>query len=192
MTASAFFWYETGRLECRAWFPAQPSLADRGSRDGVGDRYCQMAERGELSTLGNGLTVPIDSWLSETMRHVEGENVVALLADRYKAAEFQESLARCGIRCPIQWRGFGWKDGAEDVERAKRMILDGKVKSAPSLLLRSGFRDAVVVRDPAGNAKLAKGRSLGKIDSVAASILAIAEGARRQARPVKKLRYAWN
>ncbi len=36
MTAAAFYWPATGRLECFGWFPASPSLLDRGAADGVG------------------------------------------------------------------------------------------------------------------------------------------------------------
>jgi phage terminase large subunit-like protein len=53
------------------------------------------------------------------------------------------------------------------------------VKTAPSLLLRSAFADAVTLRDPANNLKLAKARSTGRIDAAAATVLAVrAEGAR--------------
>jgi hypothetical protein len=30
MTAAAFYWPETGRLECLGWFPSKPSLLHRG------------------------------------------------------------------------------------------------------------------------------------------------------------------
>ncbi len=46
------YWPETGRLECFAAFPAEPSLADRGLRDGVGRLYSECSRRGELLTLG--------------------------------------------------------------------------------------------------------------------------------------------
>ena len=60
------------------------------------------------------------------------------------------------------------------------------MKAAPSLLLRSAFADAVVLRDPANNLKLAKARSTGRIDAAAATVLAVAEGARMTQRPAKK------
>ncbi|MCB1888460.1 MAG: hypothetical protein KDH20_12710, partial [Rhodocyclaceae bacterium] len=48
MSAAAYFWPETHRLEVKAWFPGAPSLLHRGQADGVGDRYCVMQDRGEL------------------------------------------------------------------------------------------------------------------------------------------------
>jgi phage terminase large subunit-like protein len=141
MTAAAFYWPESGRLECHAWFPGKPSLLDRGQGDGVGRRYVEMQSRGELSTLGDQ-TVPVTAWLSEVMHRIEGETVGAIVADRYKQSEIGEAIDKAGIRAPIVWRGFGFKDSNEDVERFRRAVFDGRVHSAPSLLLRSAFEEA--------------------------------------------------
>ncbi|MFP3345423.1 hypothetical protein R0J87_23355, partial [Halomonas sp. SIMBA_159] len=71
MTAAAFYWPETGRLECLGTFPSMPSLLDRGQADGVAGRYVAMHERGELTVLGDK-TVPVAPWLAEVIRNVEG------------------------------------------------------------------------------------------------------------------------
>lgn len=189
MTAAAFYWPETGRLEVLGTFPSRPSLLHRGQADGVNDRYVEMERRGELSVLGDA-TVPVAAWLAEVMRHIEGQPVAAILADRFKQAEVGEALDRAGIRAPVIWRGMGFRDGGEDCERFRRACFDGKVKTSPSLLLRSAFADAVTLRDPANNLKLAKARSTGRIDAASAAVLAVAEGARMTARPARKARGA--
>lgn len=189
MSAAAFYWPHTGRLECLGWFPSRPSLLDRGQADGVGSRYVEMSNRRELSTLGDA-TVPVAAWLGEVVRHIEGESISALVADRYKQSELGEAMDRSGVRCPVVWRGMGFRDGSEDIERFKRAAFDGHVKAAPSLLLRSAFADAVTLRDPANNVKLAKARSAGRIDAAAATVLAVAEGARQSNRSVRKSRTA--
>jgi phage terminase large subunit-like protein len=164
-----------------------PNLADRGAADGVRDRYCEMASRGELSTLGVQ-TVPVAPWLSAAMRRVEGESIAAICADRYKRAEIAEAIDAARIRVPVIWRGFGFKDGNEDVQRFQRAVFDGLVKAEPSLLLRSAFGDCVCVRDISDNIKLARARSLGRIDAASSSVLAVAAGARMLAQPVRKAR----
>jgi len=189
MSAAAFYWPETGRLEVQGWFPSRPSLLDRGQADGVGDRYVHMQDRGELATLGDQ-TVPVAAWLGEVMRHVEGEAIAALTMDRYKQSELGEAIDKAGIRAPLVWRGQGFRDGGEDCERFRRACFDGRVRSKPSLLLRSAFADAVCLRDPANNLKLAKARSNGRIDAASASVLAVAEGARMVGRAAKKARAA--
>jgi phage terminase large subunit-like protein len=189
MTAAAFYWPETARLECHGTFPSKPDLLARGQADGVGNRYVEMADRRELSTLGDAV-VAICPWLIETLRHVTGLQIAAIVADRYKQSELGEAIDRAGIRAPIIWRGQGFRDGGEDCERFRRACFDGKVKAAPSLLLRSAFADAVCLRDPANNLKLAKARSNGRIDAAAASVLAVAEGARISGRPARTVRTA--
>jgi len=190
MTAAAFYWPETGRLECLGTFPSSPSLLDRGISDGVGNRYVEMRDRGELTVLGDK-TVPVAAWLIEAMRHIEGEAVAAIVMDRYKQSELGEALDRAGIRAPLCWRGQGFRDGGEDCERFRRAVFDGKVRARPSLLLRSAFADAVCLRDPANNLKLAKARSTGRIDAAAAAVLAVAEGARFAGRPKARPRVVW-
>ena len=100
-------------------------------------------------------------------------------------------MQRAGVTAPVGWRGMGFKDGGEDCERFRRAAFDGLVKSKPSLLLRSAFADTVTLRDPANNLKLAKARSKGRIDAAAATVLAVAEGARMAARPRSRTRIAW-
>lgn len=187
MTAATFYWPETARLEALGWFPTKPSLLDRGQRDGVSGRYGEMADRGELRTLG-AMTVPVASWLGEVLRHVAGETIAAVTADRFKAAELGEAMDKAGLKAPVIWRGMGFRDGSEDVDRFRRACFDGAVKARPSLLLRSAFGEAVCLRDPAGNLKLTKGRSLGRIDAASASVLAVAEGARIAARGARIVR----
>lgn len=188
MSAAAFYWPETGRLEVLGTFPGNPGLEDRGAADGVSGRYLEMHARGELSVMGEN-TVPAGMWLAAVVRRLDGSAPACICGDRFRHAEFTEAMQAAGLaRVPFIWRGFGWKDGSEDIERFRRAVFDGDVKVVPSLLLRSAFADAVTLIDPAGNAKLAKARSLGRIDAAAAAILAVAEGARRMARPTRTAR----
>lgn len=122
------------------------------------------------------------------MRRLDGWPITCMTADRYRQAEFEEALAAAQIRVPVVWRGQGFRDGGEDCERFRSAVFDGQVQVLPSLLLRSAFADAVTLSDPAGNMKLAKARSTGRIDAAAATVLAVAEGARRRARPVARVR----
>ena len=182
MSAAALYWPNTGRMETFGAFPTKPSLSDRGAKDGVSNRYVEMADRNELLTMGERV-VPAAGFLKAIMEHLDAWPITCFTADRYRQAEFEEAMAAASIRVPVVWRGQGFRDGAEDVERFRRAIFDGEVLSPPSLLLRSAFSEAVTISDAAGNAKLAKGRSTGRIDAAAAAILAVAEGARRKARP---------
>jgi phage terminase large subunit-like protein len=191
MSAAAYFWPDTGRLEAVGAFPSKPNLEARGEADAAGDLYVNMHQRKELDVLGER-TVPIGPWLASVLRRVEGEAIAAVVCDRFKQSEMIEGLEAAGSRAPVIWRGMGFKDGSEDVERLRRFVFDGKVHVAQSFLLRSAFGEAVVMIDPAGNAKPVKGRSMGRIDAACAVMLAVAEGSRIMGRPAQRAgRVAW-
>ncbi|NNC24223.1 terminase [Salinisphaera sp. USBA-960] len=190
MSAAVAYWPTTGRMEAMGAFPKTPSLLDRGQRDAVKDRYVEMYDRGELLTLGQKV-VPTDQFLAAVMEQLGDSSVACLTSDRYREAEFYEAMQSAGVRAPVVFRGMGFKDGSEDTERFRSAIFDGHVKVKPSLLLRSALADAVTLADVSNNQKLAKARSLGRIDAAAAAILAVAEGQRRQARPIPQSRAMW-
>ncbi|MBD2840770.1 terminase large subunit domain-containing protein [Erythrobacter rubeus] len=192
MSAAALYWPETGRLECVGAFPCKPGLADRGQADGVSGRYVEMADRGELVTMGDS-TVPVGRFLASVVQRLNGQAPAAICGDRFRHAEFLEALREAALdRVPFIWRGFGWKDGSEDIERTRRAVFEGEVRTVPSLLLRSAFADAITLVDPAGNHKLAAGRSTGRVDPVAATVVAVAQGQRMKRAPtISPARVHW-
>lgn len=190
MTAAAHFRPASGRLEVMGWLPDDPSLAVRGVSDGVVCKYQEMANRGELRVMP-GRTVPVAGWLAQVLAHVEGEQIATILADRFKQGEVQDGLSGAEYRGPVKWRGFGWRDGAEDIQRFQRSVYGRQVAAPRSLLLRAALSDSVCLSNPAGNLKLAKGHSTGRIDPAAAALLDVAKGQRMATRPVQKARMAW-
>lgn len=191
MSAVALYWPLTGRLEVQGAFPHKPSLADRGESDGVKDRYVRMHDRGELIVTGDS-TVQAGPWLRQVWADlVQDADVKAIVCDRYRQAELLDALTAAGIRAPVVFRGAGFRDGGQDVEGFRKAVFDGEVRTVPSLLMRSAAADALVVVDDAMNSKLTKARSLGRIDAISASILAVAQGQRMKAAPLRKARAAW-
>ena len=191
MTAAAFLWPETGRLEAFGAFGTMPTLEARGQADAVGDLYSIMHKRGELLLMGDR-TVPLAQFLQAMLSRVEGESVAAICADRFKQSEIADGLDAIGNRAPVIWRGMGFRDGGEDVERFRRAVFDKKVWTGTNYLLRHAMAEAAVQIDPAGNSKIVKGRSMGRIDAACAAVLAVAEGARIMGRPARKAgRLAW-
>jgi len=191
MSAAAYFWPASGRLECLSWLPSEPSLATRGMNDGVGARYVQMAERGELHLIG-ARSVPVKEWIVEVLANVEGQTVETIVADRFKQSDLADALDGAGYRGSVLWRGNGFVDGGTDVEQFRRLAHDAKISAPISLLLRSAFSDAVCKRDPSFNPKLDKVKSRGRIDAVSATVIATAAGYRSMMRPEPKpVRLIW-
>ena len=183
MSAIAAFWPGSGRLEARAYFPAVPSLKERGLKDGVGSLYGEMHKRGEL-IVTPGRAVDVGVMLKQALH--DWGTPFAIVADRYKEAELRAALD--GVHFPqaiFTPRGQGFKDGAEDVRIFRRAILDNKVFPVESLLLRAAFAEAVTVSDPSGNEKQAKNaqggrRMRARDDAASAAILAVSEGMRQR------------
>ena len=111
-----------------------------------------------------------------------------IVCDRWRDAELRDQLDAVGFpQAALSVRGMGFKDGGEDVRLFRRACLGGQVKPERSLLLRASMAEARVATDPAANAKLAKRtqggrRANARDDAVAAAILAVAEGIRRESK----------
>ena len=180
-SAIAAFWPQTGALSCLAAFPEQPSLEERGLRDGCGRLYRDCADRAELLTLGQRAT-DVGALLRAGMERFGKPDLV--VSDRWNEAELRDALDKAGVPpAALEVRGMGYRDGAEDVRQFRRACAEGKVAPSPSLLLRSAMAEARTVSDPAGNAKLCKGseggrRMRAKDDAAAAAILAVSAGVR--------------
>ena len=194
MSAIAAYWPEAGRLESVAAFPHEPSLAERGLRDGVGGLYQRCSERGELIVSGQR-AVALGGLLAEALDRFG--RPARIVADRWREAELRDALDAAGVPpAALEIRGQGFKDGAEDVRGFRRAVLEGRVTPGPSLLLRYAMSDARVTTDPAGNSKLAKSseggrRARARDDAAAAAILAVAAGTRQGAKPpVRRRRHA--
>ena len=192
-SAVAAYWPETGALAALAAFPNEPSLADRGLRDGVGNLYRECARRGELMQCG-GAAVDIEALLLAALDRFG--RPALLCSDRWREAELRDALDAASVpRAALEFRGQGFKDGAEDVRAFRRACAEDRVTPAPSLLLRSAMAEARTVSDPAGNAKLSKGSQGGRRlrardDAAAAAILAVSAGYRAPPRPRSRLRFA--
>ena len=192
-SAVAGFWPETGRLECLAAFPNEPSLAERGLRDGVGGLYAECARRVELLTLGQR-SVDVTALLGAALERLG--RPARVVADRWRESELRDALEATGVPpAAFEARGMGFKDGAEDVRAFRKACANGRVVPAPSLLLRSAMAEARTTSDPAGNAKLSKGSQGGRRlrahdDAAAAAILAVAAGVRRRVAPRRSMRHA--
>ena len=119
-----------------------------------------------------------------------------LVADRWRQGDMSEALDSASVPLAVlEFRGMGFRDGAEDVRGFRKACADRRVTPMPSLLLRSAMAEARTVSDPAGNAKLSKGSQGGRRlrardDAAAAAILAVAAGVRQPAQPAQRWRYA--
>ena len=174
MSALCCAWPSTGRVEAWGAFPDTPSLADRGTADGVGSLYLRMESRGELKTYAGRIT-PVGEFLKDCAARLAGERVLVAGADRFRKEEARQAIETAGLGWEMAWRGMGAAakaDGSHDVRAAQRAVLSRKLRTAQSLLLETAIKESVLRRDSSGNPALDKARKNARIDALSAFVIA--------------------
>ena len=136
MSAAVCFWPQTSRLESWAAFPDTPALDVRGSVDGVGRLYERAFEAGELVTYPGRIT-PCDAFFSSVVDSLQGSDVRAVGADRFRKAEAIGAFESANVPWRQVWRGTGASataDGSYDCRSFQRAIIERRVKFLPGLL----------------------------------------------------------
>lgn len=163
----------TGNWACRARFWMPGDLVDERARK---DRepYDLWARKGFLET-PPGKTIDY-GFVAESIREaVAGIDLRGLAFDRYKMALLTEAMALRGIAlgCEIVPWGQGFKDMTPAVQALEIELLNGTVRHGGHPVLTMCARNAVVKRDEAGNRKLDKAKSTGRIDGMVALAMAM-------------------
>ena len=134
LSAVSAYWPTSGRLASLCAFPSIPDLPERGLADGIGRLYVTAWERGEL-ILTPGHSTNIADLLTEALQRFGAPS--SIVCDRWREGELRDALKTAKVpRCPLEVRGMGYKDGAEDVRSFRRGVLEGAVAPVPSA--RSG------------------------------------------------------
>ena len=123
MSACSAYYVDTGFLSSFGVLPELPELSEKGTRDGVGSAYLTMARRGELLQLGRRVS-DVGAMLREALERWGPPALV--VADRFREGELRQELEAAQLPfCPLELRGMGWKDGAEDVRDFRAACLSG-------------------------------------------------------------------
>lgn len=157
------------------WTP-ETGLTDRAKRDRV--PYDVWARQGHLLTTP-GNTVDYD-FVAAFVLEMAGECDLTLAFDRWRMGTFKQSLARMGAsdefmaeRMKEFGQGFASISPALDLLEAD--MLNARIRHGGHPVLTMCAANAVVVQDAAGNRKLDKSKSTGRIDGMVA--LTMARGA---------------
>jgi len=157
------------------FFLPSDGLREKAMADKV--PYDIWADQGYLTLIDGPVIIP-----AVVARHVaeaaEEYDIQMLAYDRWRINDFQRELDIIGAQVPMAPFGQGFKDMAPAVDKLERLVAERKLLHGSNPIMNMCAANAVVERDPAGNRKMTKGKSAGKIDGLVA--LAMALGAESQ------------
>lgn len=161
------------------WLPAE-GLAERSRKDRV--PYDVWASQGYIETCP-GRSVSYDWVAARVVDVLRPLNVQRMAFDRWNWRHFQPCLERAGA--PASWLseeddavfarfGQGGVSMSPALRTLESRLLNGEIAHGGHPVLTMCMANAVVTKDPAGNRKLDKAKSSGRIDGAVS--LAMAAG----------------
>lgn len=152
------------------WTPAE-GIHDRAKRDRA--PYDVWNKQGFLRTTP-GATVDYEFVAQELYEILETINIDFIAYDRWRIDILQKELDRAGLELPlIEW-GQGFKDMSPALDALEGKILNGTLRHGNNPVLNMCASNAMVMMNPAGDRKLDKMKTSGRIDGTVA--LAMAAG----------------
>ena len=134
--------------------------------------YDLWADQGFLTLIDGPVIVP--AVVARAVAEAAERYQLQMLAyDRWRIHDFQRELDAIGAAIPMAPFGQGFKDMAPAVDKLERLVAERKLRHGGNPLLNMCAANAVVERDPAGNRKLTKAKSVGKIDGLVALAMAL-------------------
>lgn len=172
LTALCLVHKQEDRWHCHSYFwTPEEGLLERAKRDRVA--YDVWAREGWLRTTP-GATVDYEFVAAEIADIIGGEHVGAIAYDRWRIDLLKKEFDRIGYHLPLVPHGQGYKDMSPALDSCESELLNGRLCHGGHPVLTMCAANAVVQSDPAGNRKLAKDKSNGRIDGMVALAMAIA------------------
>lgn len=174
LTALAAFFPDSGDLLAWFWAPAD-RLEDAERRDHV--PYRLWVRQGFLETTP-GKAIDKSFVVHRLGEVVSDYKVEACAFDRWGINEVKRLIADEGIRIEMVEWGQGWRDSAPALNAIETAVLQKTLRHPAHPVLDWCVSNAVALTDAAGNRKLAKDRSIGRIDGLVAASMAVGLAAR--------------
>jgi phage terminase large subunit-like protein len=152
------------------FFLPSDGLRDKAKAEKV--PYDVWADKGYLDTIDGPVIVPaiVARAVAEAS---ERYNIKMLAYDRWRIHDFQRELDTIGVQIPMAPFGQGFKDMAPAVDKLEQLVAERKLAHGGHPIMNMCAANAVAERDPAGNRKLNKAKSVGKIDGLVALTMAL-------------------
>lgn len=160
-------------IQSEFWLP-EFGIKEKAQQDRV--PYDIWAEQGHL-TLTPGKSIEYE-WVAHRLREVFDKHEVRGIAfDRWGMKHLEPWLTKAGFVeheiAKFMPYGQGFRDISPALRELESLLLNEKMKHGMHPVLRMCAANAVVQQDPAGNRKLAKDKSSGRIDGMVALAMAV-------------------
>jgi phage terminase large subunit-like protein len=151
------------------WLPAD-TLWEAENRDK--QPYAVWAQKGQLLTCPGRTLGP--RAVAIKIAELHGRyNIRALAYDRWRIADLEREMSAIGCGVELVPFGQGFKDIAPAVDVLERLVEEGKLLHNNHPVLQMASSNAKVELDAAGNRKISKKRSTGRVDPLIALTMAL-------------------
>ncbi len=189
LTALVLFFPDSGAVLSWFWLPGD-GLREKAEKDRV--PYVQWAKEGYLQTFP-GKAVDRHAVAVQVAEIATLYDVQAVGFDRWRFADLQKILSDEGITVRFEPHGQGYKDFSPSIEEFERLLLEERFRHGGNPVLRWNAANAVALTDPAGNRKLDKAKSTGRIDGLVSLVMACGMFAKlREERPLAAKDFSGN
>ena len=160
------------------WLP-DDDLQERADTDRV--PYVRWRDDGKLLTIPGRTIDP--KVVALKIAELHGEyGIEALAYDRWRIEDLRRELDAIGCDVLLVPHGQGYRDMSPSLDALERIVFEALLRHGAHPVLAMCASNAKASRDPAGNRKLDKERSTGRIDGLVA--LTMAMGAAHRFAPV--------
>lgn len=160
-----------GETHVRAeFFVPADGLVDRSLRDRV--PYDVWTRQG-LITATPGASVDYEYVAKRLCELCDDYDVEEIAFDRWRIDVLKAELVRLNVELPLIPHGQGFKDMSPAIDVLEGELLNGRLRHGMNPVLTMCAANAVVDTDPAGNRKLNKAKSTGRIDGIVALAMAL-------------------
>lgn len=147
------------------FFAPKDGIADRSMRDRV--PYDLWESQGFL-TATPGASVDYEVVARRLCEICDEYSVESIFFDRWRIDVLKKEIERLGVELPLLPFGQGFKDMSPALDSLESELLNGKVRHGSNPIMTMCAANAVVDTDAAGNRKLNKAKSTGRIDGMVA------------------------
>ena len=150
------------------WTP-ESGLRERSARDRA--PYDVWVSQGLIRTTP-GASIDYEWVVNDLIEITAGMSIEVIGFDRWRIDIIRKEFERAGVEAPLLEYGQGFKDMSPALDALEAALLNGQVRHGDNPVLKMCAANSAIDSDPAGNRKLSKVKSTGRIDGMVALAMA--------------------